>query len=115
MAQAKRSGKHVGRPARRKFHTDEIGKMRLLRSQGISIRKLAMDFAVDGGKVDIPVSHRYPPGLSVSVNSKDDGTDLTLPLRSWSHWVNLWMCLFGVASISRAVQQEARPQTHRMR
>src|SRR3984893_15642037 len=44
MAQARRSGKHVGRPARRTFHTDEIGRMRLLRSQGMSIRKLAMDF-----------------------------------------------------------------------
>ena len=44
MAQAKRSGKHVGRPARRKFHADDIGRMRLLRSQGVSIRKLAMDF-----------------------------------------------------------------------
>ena len=44
MAQARRSGKHVGRPARRKFHADEIGRMRLLRSQGMSIRKLAMDF-----------------------------------------------------------------------
>src|ERR1700732_4839099 len=44
MAQARRSGKHVGRPARRTFHADEIGRMRLLRSQGMSIRKLAMDF-----------------------------------------------------------------------
>jgi DNA invertase Pin-like site-specific DNA recombinase len=44
MAQAKRSGKQIGRPARRKFHADEIGRMRLLRSQGMSIRKLAMDF-----------------------------------------------------------------------
>jgi DNA invertase Pin-like site-specific DNA recombinase len=43
MAQAKRSGKHVGRPARRQFHADEIGRMRLLRSQGMSIRKLATD------------------------------------------------------------------------
>jgi DNA invertase Pin-like site-specific DNA recombinase len=44
MAQARRSGKHVGRPARRKFHADEIEKMRLLRSKGMSIRKLAADF-----------------------------------------------------------------------
>jgi DNA invertase Pin-like site-specific DNA recombinase len=44
MAQARRSGKHVGRPARRELHADEIGRMRLLRSQGMSIRKLAMDF-----------------------------------------------------------------------
>jgi DNA invertase Pin-like site-specific DNA recombinase len=44
MAQARRSGKHVGRPARRRFQADEIERMRLLRSQGMSIRKLAMDF-----------------------------------------------------------------------
>ena len=44
MAQAKRSGKHIGRPARRNFYADEIGRMKLLRSQGISIRKLAIDF-----------------------------------------------------------------------
>ena len=44
MAQAKRSGKHIGRTALRKFRPDEIGRLRLLRSQGMSIRKLAMDF-----------------------------------------------------------------------
>jgi DNA invertase Pin-like site-specific DNA recombinase len=44
MAQARRSGKHIGRPARRKFHAEEIRRMRLLRSQGMSIRKLAIDF-----------------------------------------------------------------------
>jgi DNA invertase Pin-like site-specific DNA recombinase len=44
MAQAKRAGKHIGRPARRKFHVEEIGRMRLLRSQGVSVRKLATDF-----------------------------------------------------------------------
>src|ERR1700681_3244610 len=44
MAQARRSGKHVGRPARRKLHADEIGRMRVLRSEGMSIRKLAIDF-----------------------------------------------------------------------
>ena len=44
MAQARRSGKHIGRPARRNFHADEIGTMRVLRSQGTSVRKLATDF-----------------------------------------------------------------------
>jgi len=44
MAQARRSGKHVGRPARRKFHATEVERMRLLRSGGMSIRKLAADF-----------------------------------------------------------------------
>jgi DNA invertase Pin-like site-specific DNA recombinase len=44
MAQARRSGKHLGRPSRRKFHSSDIERMRLLRSQGISVRKLAKDF-----------------------------------------------------------------------
>jgi DNA invertase Pin-like site-specific DNA recombinase len=44
MAQARRTGKHVGRPARRTFHSAEIEKMKLLRSQGASVRKLATDF-----------------------------------------------------------------------
>jgi DNA invertase Pin-like site-specific DNA recombinase len=44
MAEARRSGKHVGRPARRRFHADEIGRMKLLRSQGMSVRKLATNF-----------------------------------------------------------------------
>jgi DNA invertase Pin-like site-specific DNA recombinase len=44
MAQARRSGKHVGRPALRGFHGTEIEKMKLLRSQGMSVRRLATDF-----------------------------------------------------------------------
>jgi DNA invertase Pin-like site-specific DNA recombinase len=44
MAQARRSGKHVGRPALRRFQVTEIEKMKLLRSQGMSVRRLATDF-----------------------------------------------------------------------
>ena len=44
MLQARRSGKHVGRPALRKFHSVDIEKMRHLRTMGTSIRKLARDF-----------------------------------------------------------------------
>jgi len=44
MAQARRAGKHVGRPANRKFFAGDIERMRALRSQGISVRKLASDF-----------------------------------------------------------------------
>jgi DNA invertase Pin-like site-specific DNA recombinase len=44
MAQAKRTGKHVGRPARRRFHEADIERMRLLRSRGTSVRKLATEF-----------------------------------------------------------------------
>jgi len=41
MAQARRSGKHVGRPARRRLGQAEIEKIRILRSQGKSVRQLA--------------------------------------------------------------------------
>ena len=44
MAQARRTGKHVGRPARRLFHAAEVERMRELRLQGTSVRKLATDF-----------------------------------------------------------------------
>ena len=44
MAQARRTGKHVGRPALRKFQPAEIQQIRELRSQGTSVRKLAKDF-----------------------------------------------------------------------
>src|SRR5450755_4625455 len=44
MAQARRSGKHCGRPALRKFQTAEIDRMRELRTKGMSVRKLAKDF-----------------------------------------------------------------------
>jgi len=44
MAQAKRTGKHVGRPALRKFQPADIDRMKQLRSQGTSVRKLATDF-----------------------------------------------------------------------
>src|ERR1022692_1401943 len=44
MAQARRTGKHVGRPALRKFQPTDIETMRRLRSEGGSARKLAKDF-----------------------------------------------------------------------
>jgi DNA invertase Pin-like site-specific DNA recombinase len=44
MAQARRAGKRVGRPALRHFAPSEIETMRRLRSQGTSVRKLATDF-----------------------------------------------------------------------
>jgi DNA invertase Pin-like site-specific DNA recombinase len=44
MAQAKRAGKRVGRPARRQFHQADIEQMKSLRAQGTSVRKLAADF-----------------------------------------------------------------------
>jgi DNA invertase Pin-like site-specific DNA recombinase len=44
MAQARRTGKHVGRPALRRFHVADIERIRRLRSEGVSVRKLAKDF-----------------------------------------------------------------------
>jgi len=44
MAQARRTGKHVGRPALRKFQTTDVDRMRELRRNGTSVRKLAKDF-----------------------------------------------------------------------
>jgi DNA invertase Pin-like site-specific DNA recombinase len=45
MAQAKRTGKRIGRPALRHFCPAELERIRSLRSQGASVRKLARDFA----------------------------------------------------------------------
>jgi len=44
MAQARRTGKHVGRPALRRFEPRDIDRMRDLRAGGASVRKLAKDF-----------------------------------------------------------------------
>jgi len=44
MAQARRAGKRVGRPALRQFAPSEIETMRQLRLLGTSVRKLATDF-----------------------------------------------------------------------
>jgi DNA invertase Pin-like site-specific DNA recombinase len=44
MAQAKRAGKRVGRPARRQFHSSDIERMKALRAKGTSVRKLATEF-----------------------------------------------------------------------
>jgi DNA invertase Pin-like site-specific DNA recombinase len=44
MNQARRVGKHIGRPARRKLIRAEIEEIRVLRSQGKSVRQLAKEF-----------------------------------------------------------------------
>lgn len=44
MAQARRNGKHVGRPPLRRFQPTDIDRMRRLRAGGASVRKLAKDF-----------------------------------------------------------------------
>ncbi len=44
MEQARRNGKHVGRPPRRRFNPADIERMRELRVGGASVRKLATDF-----------------------------------------------------------------------
>jgi DNA invertase Pin-like site-specific DNA recombinase len=44
MAQAKRAGKLVGRPPRHRFGQNELEQLRNLRSEGVSIRKMAKQF-----------------------------------------------------------------------
>jgi DNA invertase Pin-like site-specific DNA recombinase len=44
MAQARRTGKRMGRPALRCFNPSDVERLRLLRFQGTSVRKLAKDF-----------------------------------------------------------------------
>jgi len=44
MNQTRRIGRHIGRPARRMLDRAEIEKIRLLRSQGKSVRQLAKEF-----------------------------------------------------------------------
>jgi len=44
MAQARRAGKNVGRPVKRRLLASEIEKMKEQRSQGASIRQLATAF-----------------------------------------------------------------------
>ena len=63
MAQARRTRKHLGRPALRKFHVTDIQRMRQLRSEGISIRKLAQDFETTQwmvAKITNLQRNRYP-------------------------------------------------------
>ena len=43
MAQAKRSGKRIGRPALRHFSSREVERLRTLRAQGKSVRQLAKE------------------------------------------------------------------------
>jgi DNA invertase Pin-like site-specific DNA recombinase len=42
LAQARRIGKHLGRPPLRRFDQDEVKKLCRLRRQGMSVRKLAI-------------------------------------------------------------------------
>ncbi len=45
MAQARRAGKRIGRPALRHFSPGELARIRSSRTQGASVRLLAKDFA----------------------------------------------------------------------
>jgi DNA invertase Pin-like site-specific DNA recombinase len=44
MAQARRTGKRMGRPALRCFNPSDVERLRALRSKGTSVRRLAKDF-----------------------------------------------------------------------
>jgi DNA invertase Pin-like site-specific DNA recombinase len=57
MAQARRTGKRMGRPALRCFNLSDVERLRALRSQGTSIRRLAKDFGTRqwmGAKLTTP-------------------------------------------------------------
>jgi len=63
MAQARRSGKHVGRPALRKLQPNEIARMKELRSEGVSVRKLAADFGTTqwtASRITAQIAHVGP-------------------------------------------------------
>jgi len=67
MAQARRAGKRVGRPALRKFAPSEIETMRRLRLQGASVRKLATDFKTT----------QWMAERLTAINPQTDGVSIT--------------------------------------
>jgi len=66
MAQARRAGKRVGRPALRQFAPSEIETMRQLRSQGTSVRKLATDFKTTQWMAERLTSKDAANGVSIN-------------------------------------------------
>ena len=64
MAQARRSGKRIGRPALRHFNSGELERIRSLRREGISIRKLAKDFETTQWTIAKLVSPSTPQGVA---------------------------------------------------
>lgn len=65
MAQARRAGKNVGRPALRCFAPAELERIRLLRTQGVSVRKLSKDFGTTQWTISklmapLPSTERIP-------------------------------------------------------
>jgi DNA invertase Pin-like site-specific DNA recombinase len=79
MAQAKRTGKHVGRPALRTFQPTEVDRMRQLRSNGTSVRKLAKDFETTQWMVARLTAQ---PSEQVAVSEILDSPMLRLPQTS---------------------------------
>jgi len=66
MAQARRAGKRVGRPALRQFAPSDIETMRQLRSQGTSVRKLATDFKTTQWMAERLTSKDAANGVSIN-------------------------------------------------
>lgn len=59
MAQARRAGKRIGRPALRHFSPAELERIRTLRTQGTSVRKLAKDLGTTQwmiGRITAPIA-----------------------------------------------------------
>jgi DNA invertase Pin-like site-specific DNA recombinase len=61
MAQARRTGKHIGRPSLRKFQVTDVERMRQLRSEGASVRRLAKDFETTQWMVSKVTAPRVTP------------------------------------------------------
>ena len=62
MAQARRTGKRMGRPALRCFNASDLERLRSSRSQGTSVRRLAKDF----GTTQWMVAKLTTPGVVVA-------------------------------------------------
>jgi DNA invertase Pin-like site-specific DNA recombinase len=95
MAQARKIGKHVGRPALRRFPSDDIERMRELRSQGTSVAKLAKDFETTQwmvARIEPEVHFRRREFEDLTVPRVD--RVLTVGLSStpgdWYEWTHDW-------------------------
>jgi len=84
MNQARRVGKHIGRPAGRRLGRAEIDEIRLLRSQGKSVRQLAKEYGASQwmiarlefrGELQ-PARHGHAPLCFAHRRALSEGTDL---------------------------------------
>lgn len=70
LAQARRAGKRIGRPALRRFSRSEVEKIRALRSQGTSVRRLSIDFETTQFMISKLVGEGIPGSKNVMVSGR---------------------------------------------